>query len=483
MQILGLIFSTIALTVSGWLGIHSEQNNASTIKFGANSTISGLPSKTTLAGSDLIPIVDNSVVPATTKQISVTNASSSFKTFNDATYAPKIGSTNITTLGTITTGTWNGTAVTVPFGGTGSTTLAQYQVLLGSSTNPVGIVSGVGTNGQLLTSQGSAKPPIWTTVTTDPTANYTWTGTHSFNATTTLASTTINGKNAEPKFGGDGRDGALNIASGTTTLDVGGQKYFVKNYSSINISVGAALAFSNPNTTGTIVILKSGSTTIGGRIDLAGVGATAANNGVGQIRLTSLLSAGAAFTYNNTIYGKFIDAVPGAGAGAGGVGGGALIFEISGAYNFPSTGIISSVGGTGNAGAAASTFVACTGGTGGASGGSLTVMYASSSLIANLGQYITTGGIGGAGGAGADGGSGGGSGSGGGNGSSHQAVGGAGGAGKAAGGGAGTAGSSGGGSNGGAGGAGGAAGTFWGACGGGGGGSGGYSVVVPNTEF
>lgn len=42
-----------------------------------------------------------------------------------------IGSTNITTLGTITTGTWNGTTIAVANGGTGATTAANARTNLG----------------------------------------------------------------------------------------------------------------------------------------------------------------------------------------------------------------------------------------------------------------------------------------------------------------------------------------------------------------
>lgn len=42
------------------------------------------------------------------------------------------GSSNITTLGTISTGTWNGTAITVPYGGTGLTSLTQYRIPIGN---------------------------------------------------------------------------------------------------------------------------------------------------------------------------------------------------------------------------------------------------------------------------------------------------------------------------------------------------------------
>jgi hypothetical protein len=43
----------------------------------------------------------------------------------------------------------------------------------------------------------------------------------------------------KPKFGGTGADGALNVTSGTTTLNLG-QVY---NYTTINVSAGATLTF------------------------------------------------------------------------------------------------------------------------------------------------------------------------------------------------------------------------------------------------
>lgn len=74
-----------------------------------------------------------------------------------------VGSTNITTLGTITTGVWNGTAVTVPFGGTGVTSATAYAVLCGgtTSTAPFQSVASVGTLGQVLTSNGAGALPTF----------------------------------------------------------------------------------------------------------------------------------------------------------------------------------------------------------------------------------------------------------------------------------------------------------------------------------
>ena len=70
----------------------------------------------------------------TTNRIAVTNGSgvSGNPTFDiDAAYA---GQTTITTLGTVTTGTWGGTTIAVANGGTGQTTYTNGQLLIGNTT-------------------------------------------------------------------------------------------------------------------------------------------------------------------------------------------------------------------------------------------------------------------------------------------------------------------------------------------------------------
>jgi hypothetical protein len=52
------------------------------------------------------------------------------------------GQTSITTLGTVTSGTWNGTPVPVAYGGTGATTAAQARINLGIGTGSVDSVDG-----------------------------------------------------------------------------------------------------------------------------------------------------------------------------------------------------------------------------------------------------------------------------------------------------------------------------------------------------
>lgn len=92
---------------------------------------------------------------------------------------------NLTETGVLASSTFRGSAVGIPYGGTGSTTLSSNQVLLGNGTGAIGVVSGFGTSNQLLTSNGISTAPSWQTAATDQSLNYTWTGFHAFNAATT----------------------------------------------------------------------------------------------------------------------------------------------------------------------------------------------------------------------------------------------------------------------------------------------------------
>ena len=83
------------------------------------------------------------------------------------------GATSITTLGVITSGTWQSTAVGVPYGGTGDTSFTAYSVICGGIT-PTGNlqnVSGVGTLGQVFTSNGAGALPTWQTNAASGTVN------------------------------------------------------------------------------------------------------------------------------------------------------------------------------------------------------------------------------------------------------------------------------------------------------------------------
>lgn len=89
--------------------------------------------------------------PTTTPTISIAN-----------TY---VGQASITTLGTIGAGIWNGTPVTVPYGGTGIDTTTAYGVLCGgtTATNPLQN-AGAGTANQAFISNGAAALPTWQSI-------------------------------------------------------------------------------------------------------------------------------------------------------------------------------------------------------------------------------------------------------------------------------------------------------------------------------
>lgn len=275
------------------------------------------------------------------------------------------------------------------------------------------------------------------------------------------------------KFGGDGSDGDLTISSGTTNIDIGGATTVVKNYESISITGTGVLGFTNPNSDGTTVFLKSkGNVTVTSSatqaIDLRSIGATGgaggsnsnsgsngsassgqfisiSNGGVGGVYPAGNSAAGgtkldsSVYTISqNSLERRVIIITPGAGGGGGGSnlggggaadggtggrGGGALVIECAGALNF--TGTINSSGSNGNNG---QDSVNCSaGGGGGGSAGMVLIIY--NTLIANSGVITATGGNGGNGGTG--GGSTGDYGAGGGGGSTVRAAGGAGASGSA----------------------------------------------------
>lgn len=70
---------------------------------------------------------------------------------------------SLSSVGTIATGVWNGTAVDVAHGGTGDTSLTAYAVLCGgtTSTSAVQSIADVGTTGYVLTSNGAGALPTF----------------------------------------------------------------------------------------------------------------------------------------------------------------------------------------------------------------------------------------------------------------------------------------------------------------------------------
>jgi len=255
---------------------------------------------------------------------------------------------------------------------------------------------------------------------------------------------TINGSSNISKIYGDGSDGALNITSGTTDIDGGSANIVIKNYSSINIDIGATLSLSTTATStssgaGTLLILRSqGNCTIAGDINLKGKGGAggtipAADGGNGSsgvswlstttptytLDITSHHGAGGhggasraggaggstidysyySLTSTSTINNFIVNIAPGAGGGTGGCsnlagvrcpgkagnGGGAILLYCGGALNF--TGTINVSGED-----AVCANNGGNGGSGGGAGGMILILY--ESLTANTGTIDNSGGDG-----------------------------------------------------------------------------------------
>ena len=204
----------IGLAIGGWFGIHEAP------KFGASQTISSLTAKTSLSGDDTFVIVDNSGA-ATTKKITVTNATSSMKAYNDLQYSAIFStSAGLAALLSDETGSGGGfvraTAPTISAAVlTSSPTLTTPVINVGSDAtgdlyyrSAGGLFTrlGIGASGQYLyaSTSGLVEWDNSHLLTNPQTASSTFTATTSFS-----------GVIISNKFGGDGSDGALSITSGT----------------------------------------------------------------------------------------------------------------------------------------------------------------------------------------------------------------------------------------------------------------------------
>lgn len=250
------------------------------------------------------------------------------------------------------------------------------------------------------------------------TASTTFTATSTHTAQTVLATTSVNGINDAPKFGGDGSFGTINISSGTTTVSCTTSIVCVVNYRSLSITGTGVLLFTTTAPTGvTVVIRVQGDTLItatstainviglggaggvantvgtsavgfqpypGSVIPAGSAGGAASGSATGGIGMVGLFSSGDPATTHNLLPGS-----GGGGAnGIGGRGGGALYVETAGNLTIGSASSIDASGQNGTSGGVS-------GGGGGGGGGSILFTYGGS--LSNSGTFVATGGTGGSG--------------------------------------------------------------------------------------
>jgi len=135
-----------------------------------------------LSGASGAPVWSTVTHPATTtiNQIlysSSANVLAGLATANsgvlitDGSGVPSIGTTlpsgvqtNITSLGTVTTGTWSATAIAVTKGGTGLTSCAQGDIFYGSASNTIAALAKSTTATNYLSNTGTTNNPAWAQV-------------------------------------------------------------------------------------------------------------------------------------------------------------------------------------------------------------------------------------------------------------------------------------------------------------------------------
>lgn len=140
-----------------------------------NPSMPALPASSILLAAVFVPAAATTIttIRIVDKRV-FTSLVAAAGTLTGTTLAANVVTTSITAVGTIVTGVWNGTVVSVAYGGTGVATRTAYTVSLAgtTSTGAHQEVSGVGTAGQILTSNGAAAIPSWQE-STGKTATYT----------------------------------------------------------------------------------------------------------------------------------------------------------------------------------------------------------------------------------------------------------------------------------------------------------------------
>ena len=183
-------------------------------------------------------------------------------------YAPAAGSSSITTLGTIATGTWNATAIGPTYGGTNQTTYTTGDILYASAANTLSKL-GIGSTGNVLTVSGGA--PAWSA----PTGGVTTfsAGTTGFTPSTATSGAIV-------------LAGTLAIANGgTASTTAAGALTALGAYAATNPS---GFITSSGSITGSSATFTS--TTQNSQFNSIGVG-TAGSGTAGEIRATNNITA------------------------------------------------------------------------------------------------------------------------------------------------------------------------------------------------
>lgn len=151
---------------------------------------------------------------------------------------------NLSTVGTITSGTWNSTAIGVAYGGTGTTSPSTGLVMVGNGASGLKAIA-PGTSGQSLVSNGPGVDPSFQSVSFDQTANYSNTGNWNFLGSTYIKNLNASSTSANPlTLNGVPFDMPSSQGASSTVLTNDGNGHLTWQLSTSTYAVGVMTATS-----------------------------------------------------------------------------------------------------------------------------------------------------------------------------------------------------------------------------------------------
>ncbi len=156
--------------------------------------------------------------------------------------ASYVGQSSITTLGTITTGVWNGTVLTPVYGGTGLATLTNHGVMIGQGTSNVAFAGPNASTSAVFMSAGSSADPAFTTTGSPTFAQTTFTGSISPLSQTALSAYSTGSFTPTLSFGG-GTTGITYGANSGTYYLIGGIVFYALTITLTNKGSSTGSAF------------------------------------------------------------------------------------------------------------------------------------------------------------------------------------------------------------------------------------------------
>lgn len=189
-----LVESSVTTTSLSYLDATSSIQTQLNAKQGLDATLTALAAYSTngLVTQTAADTFTGRTIAGTSNKVDVTNGDGVSGNPTVTISATYVGQTSITTLGTITAGTWTGTTIAIANGGTGQTAkAAAFDALSPMTTkgdviaySSTGVRVAVGSDGQVLTADSASTPGVkWSTLAISPLSQFTMNVGDSSNAT------------------------------------------------------------------------------------------------------------------------------------------------------------------------------------------------------------------------------------------------------------------------------------------------------------